>query len=180
MSRAARRPVGSLCRDPVAAGSAEALQVVWNVKPLPHTYEVGLAGAQAGYAIASGTGLPDLTTAPPPEYDGPGDAWGPEHLLLAAVSSCFLFTFRAVAKASHIDFVEIDATASGTVDKTDGTVRFADIVLRTTVTTASGADAAAVQRAVDKAAARCLVSSSLQTPVRVEATIRSAAGAAAA
>ena len=150
------------------------------MKPLPHTYEVALAGAQAGYAIVSGTGLPDLTTAPPSEYDGPGDAWSPEHLLLAAVSSCFLFTFRAVAKASHIDFVEVEAATSGTVDKTAGTIRFADILLRTTVTAASGADPAAVHRAVDKAAARCLVSSSLQTPVRVEAAIRSAAGAAAA
>jgi uncharacterized OsmC-like protein len=30
-------------------------------------------------------------------FDGPGDAWSPENLLLAAVQSCFLFTFQAVA-----------------------------------------------------------------------------------
>jgi organic hydroperoxide reductase OsmC/OhrA len=37
-------------------------------------------------------GLPDLRSAPPLDFDGPGDAWRPEHLLLAAVETCFLFT----------------------------------------------------------------------------------------
>jgi organic hydroperoxide reductase OsmC/OhrA len=142
------------------------------MKPLPHNYEVALTGAAAGYATVSGAGLPDLTTAPPAEYDGPGDAWSPEDLLLAAVSSCFLFTFRAVAKASHVEFVEIEARTSGTVDRSAGTVRFTDIVIRAAVTAAAGVDVAAVQRAIDKTAARCLVTSSLATPVRVEATIR--------
>lgn len=150
------------------------------MKPLPHDYEVTLTGAAAGYATVSGAGLPDLTTAPPTEYDGPGDAWSPEHLLLAAISSCFLFTFRAVAKASHVEFLDLDAHTAGTVDKGAGTARFTDIVVRATVTTAGGTDAATVQRAIDKAATRCLVSSSLATPVRVEATIRGAAPAAAA
>jgi peroxiredoxin-like protein len=148
------------------------------MKPLPHGYEITLSGASAGYATASAAGLPDLTTAPPAEYDGPGDAWSPEHLLLAAVSSCFLFTFRAVANASHVEFVEIQADTAGTVDRTSGVTRFTDIVVRPTVTTPAGADAAAVQRAIDKAASRCLVSSSLNIGVRVEPTIRQSAAAA--
>ena len=148
------------------------------MKPLPHAYEITLTGAPAGYATASAAGLPDLTTAPPAEYDGPGDAWSPEHLLLAAVSSCFLFTFRAVAKASHVDFVEVDAVTAGTVDRTGGVTRFTDIVLRPTVTMPAGADTAAMQRAIDKAASRCLVSSSLNAPVRVEPAIRESAAAA--
>jgi peroxiredoxin-like protein len=148
------------------------------MKPLPHGYEVTLTGAAAGYATVSAAGLPDLTTAPPTDYDGPGDAWSPEHLLLAAVSSCFLFTFRAVARASHVEFVEVEADTAGTVDRTGGVTRLTDIILRPTVTTPSGADAAAVQRAIDKAASRCLVSSSLDTPVQVQPTIRESAVAA--
>ena len=148
------------------------------MKPLPHAYEITLTGASAGYATASAAGLPELTTAPPAEYDGPGDAWSPEHLLLAAVSSCFLFTFRAVAKASHVDFVEVEAVTAGTVDRTGGVTRFTDLVIRPTVTVPGGADAGAVQRAIDKAASRCLVSSSLETPVHVESTIHASAAAA--
>ena len=47
-------------------------------------------------------GVPELRTAPPLDFDGPGDAWSPEQLLLAAVEeACFLLTFRSVAQAEH-------------------------------------------------------------------------------
>jgi organic hydroperoxide reductase OsmC/OhrA len=148
------------------------------MKPLPHEYGIELVGGPDGYATVAGPGLPCLTVAPPCEYDGPGDAWSPEHLLLAAVTACFLFTFRAVAKASHVEFLEVTANTSGTVDRTAGATRFTDIAVCATVTTAAGADRAAVQRAIDKTATHCLVSSSLSAPVRVEATIHGAAAAA--
>jgi organic hydroperoxide reductase OsmC/OhrA len=62
------------------------------MKPLPHRYTVRLAGGPGGHATVTADGLPDLRTAPPLDFDGPGDAWSPEHLLLAAVETCFLFT----------------------------------------------------------------------------------------
>lgn len=145
------------------------------MKPLPHDYDVDLVGGQQGYATISAAGLCDLTVAPPRDYDGPGDAWSPEHLLLAAVSSCFLFTFRAVARASHADFVDVDARTWGSVSKVDGVVRFADIVVRATVTAAPGANIELLRRAIDKTASRCLVSSSLAVAVRVEAEVHAVA-----
>lgn len=148
------------------------------MKPLPHDYEVYLTGGPQGYATNSAAGLADLTTAPPSEYDGPGDAWSPEHLLLAAVSSCFLFTFRAVARASRVDFLDVDARTWGSVSKVDGVVRFSEIVVRTTVTAAPGCNVEALRRAIDKTASHCLVSSSLVVPVRVEAVVHAAASAA--
>jgi organic hydroperoxide reductase OsmC/OhrA len=66
------------------------------MKPLPHEYEVHLTGGLTGYAQVSATGIPELRTAPPADYDGPGDAWSPEHLL-ASIQTCFLFTLRASA-----------------------------------------------------------------------------------
>ncbi|HEX6213112.1 MAG TPA: hypothetical protein VF136_20190, partial [Methylomirabilota bacterium] len=65
------------------------------MKPLPHQYGLRLSGGPTGYARVAGDGLPELRTAPPVDYDGPGDAWSPEHLLLASVQACFLFTLRA-------------------------------------------------------------------------------------
>jgi organic hydroperoxide reductase OsmC/OhrA len=70
------------------------------MKPLPHSYEIALSGGPAGYATLSTEGVPALSSAPPKEFDGPGDAWSPEHLLLASVLACFIFTFRAVARGS--------------------------------------------------------------------------------
>jgi organic hydroperoxide reductase OsmC/OhrA len=74
------------------------------VKPLPHHYTVRLAGSPSGDAIVTADGPPELRSAPPLDFDGPGDAWSPEHLLLAAVETCFLFTLRAMARASRIEF----------------------------------------------------------------------------
>ena len=87
---------------------------------MPHRYDVRLTGGPAGYATLSAPGMPELKSAPPLDYDGPGDAWSPEHLLLAAVETCFLFTFRAVAKVSKIEFVTLDLASEGTLDRQGG------------------------------------------------------------
>ena len=60
--------------------------------------------------------------------------------------------------------------------KVDGAVRFADIVVRATVTAAPGSNIELLRRAIDKTASHCLVSSSLAVPVRVEAEVHAAAG----
>jgi peroxiredoxin-like protein len=109
--------------------------------------------------------------APPVEYDGPGDAWTPEHLLLAAVQACFLFTLRAVARASRIELLHVDVDTSGTVDRSGGVTRFTDIVLSPTVTLAAGTDRERINRLLEKADQACLVSASLSTPVRLQAAV---------
>lgn len=138
------------------------------MKALPHRYEVRLSGGPSGYATLSTSGVPDLRSAPPLDYDGPGDAWSPEHLLLAAVETCFLFTLRAVAKASKITFAALDLTSEGTVDRQDGVTRFTQIVLRPRLTIPPGTDGERALWVLDKSERTCLVSASLSTTVRVE------------
>ena len=98
------------------------------MKPLPHLYEVTLLSSPKGYATLLMDGVPELRSAPPSNFGGPGDAWSPEHLLLASVETCFVFTFRAVAEASKFDFLSLEVSGSGTVDRKDGATRFIDIV----------------------------------------------------
>jgi peroxiredoxin-like protein len=121
-----------------------------------------------GRATLSSGGVPDLATAPPLEFDGPGDAWSPEQLLLAAVEACFLLTFRAIAQASRIEFASLAVEAEGIVDRRDGGMRFTEIVLRPRVTLPAGEDPVRVRRALEKAERGCLVSASLATPIRLE------------
>lgn len=70
------------------------------MKPLPHHYAVHLTGGPAGYAQLSTAGVPELRTALPEDYEGPGDAWSPEH---PSVQACFLFTLRAIAHLSKLN-----------------------------------------------------------------------------
>ena len=141
------------------------------MKLLPHYYNVHLDCGPSGYAELTTPGMPGLRTAPPREYDGPGDAWSPEHLLLASVQACFLFTFRAVARMSKLEFIHLDVEAAGTVDRPDDVTRFTEIVLRSRLTLARGADRARALQVLQRSERACLVSASLSTPVRFEAEI---------
>ncbi|MCC7416775.1 MAG: OsmC family protein [Acidobacteria bacterium] len=138
------------------------------MKPLPHRYEVHLMGGPSGYAQVSTPGVPELRMAPPADFDGPGDAWGPEHLLLASVQACLAFTLRAVARLSKLEFSALDVEAAGTVDRQDGVTRFTEIVLRPRLAVPAGTDVERARRAVEKAEKACLISASLSTPVRLE------------
>lgn len=138
------------------------------MKPLPHSYEVQLVGGADGYATVSAAGIPELQSAPPLDFDGPGDAWSPEHLLLAAVETCFLFTLRSVASASKLEFASLELSGYGKVDRKDGATRFIEIVLRPRLRLSAGADKDRALRILEKSERACLVSASLSTPVRIE------------
>jgi peroxiredoxin-like protein len=144
------------------------------MKPLPHRYDVRLAGGPAGYATLSASGLPDFKSAPPLDYDGPGDAWSPEHLLLAAVETCFLFTLRAVAKAAKIEFAALELSSEGIVDRQEKVTRFTEIVLRPRLTIFQGTDRGRALWVLQKSEQACLVSASLATPIRLEPEILTA------
>ena len=141
------------------------------MKPFPHEYDVHLIGGPTGHATLSTPGIPDLQTAPPKEFDGPGNAWSPEHLLVAAVQACLLLTLRAIARASKVEFVSLDVEATGTVDRVDGITRFTGIVLRPRLVIPPGSDRARALHVLEKSERHCLVTASLSTPVRMEAEI---------
>lgn len=141
------------------------------MKPLPHRYQVRLAGGPSGHAVLSTPGVPELRTAPPLDFGGPGDAWSPEHLLLAAVQTCFLFTMRSVARASRVDFVSLELDAVGTVDRHEGMTRFTEIILRPRLVIPEGGDRDRALRMLEKTEKNCLVSASLSTPVRLDPEI---------
>jgi len=138
------------------------------MKPLPHNYEVQLAGGPDGSAKITAAQLPELRIAPPLDFDGPGDVWSPEHLLLAAVESCFLFTLRSVAQASKPEFLDLELAAQGTVDRKDGSMRFTEIVLRPRLRLPAGGSRERALRIIEKSEKACLVSASLNIGVRLE------------
>jgi organic hydroperoxide reductase OsmC/OhrA len=75
-----------------------------------------------------------LRTAPPVGYDGPRDAWSPEHLLLASVQACFLFTLRAIARTSKVELTSLEL--AGRKDMSRVRVAVSPLRLESTVTEA--------------------------------------------
>ena len=128
----------------------------------PHHYTVHAAAAAAeGTVVVGSDGLPALTTAPPAQFGGPGDQWSPETLLVAAAADCFILTFRAIATGSKLAWRRLDCDAEGTLDRSDGVVRFTALHLRARLLIPTGGDVERARRLVEKAETSCLVTNSL-------------------
>jgi peroxiredoxin-like protein len=113
-------------------------------------------------------GLPVLPVAAPADFDGPGDAWSPEHMLLASVQACFLLTMRAIAGLSQLTFTSLESSITGTVERKDGALRFTEIVIRPRLIVKAGTDRERAIKVMEKSERACLISASLATPIRLE------------
>src|SRR5689334_20373446 len=71
-----------------------------------------------------------INFAAPPEFGGEPGLWTPEHLLVGAVATCYVATFRAIAEHSKLSFHGMDVRVEGTLEKQEGGFRFTRIVLR--------------------------------------------------
>ena len=112
-----------------------------------------------------------INFAAPPEFGGEPGLWTPEHLLLGAVVTCYVATFRAIAEGSKLPIIGLEVAIEGKIEKQDGGFRFTQIKLRPDVAIEKSQDQERAQRLVEKAERICLVSRSLSCPVTVEARI---------
>ena len=106
--------------------------------------------------------------AAPPEFGGEAGLWTPEHFFLAAVSSCFISTFSAVAKASKLDFQGIEVAADGLVERERGGFRFTKVILRPVLILYREESREFALRLLEKAEQVCLVSRSLSSKMELE------------
>lgn len=139
--------------------------------PYPHHYTVHARSEPTGDVDVSAENLPTLRTAPPVEFDGPGDRWSPETLLCAAVANCFVLSFRAVARASRLDWNGLECRVEGKLDKVEGKTRFTEIVVHATLRVPSGADQDRATKMLEKSEQVCLISNSLVAQRRLDPTV---------
>ena len=107
----------------------------------------------------------------PPEFGGEPGVWTPEHFLLAAVASCFVETFKAVARASKLEFQGIEVGVDGLMEKDAGGLRFTRISIRPAVIIYDEAAQELALRVLSKAERNCLITRSLSSAVELESKI---------
>ena len=100
-----------------------------------HMYDIQLQWKADRMGVVSSTALPtSIEVATPPDFPkGIPGIWSPEHLFVAAVSSCLMTTFLAVAENSKFEYLEFSCDAKGVVDRKDGKFRVTEITLNPTV-----------------------------------------------
>ena len=140
---------------------------------LPHRYRVAGAGRDSGDIELTADRLITIQSASPAEFDGPGDRWSPETLLVGAVADCFILTFRAVAKASRLSWLSIDCAVTGTLDRVDRATQFTGFDITAHLVVPAGVDADAARHALEKAERNCLITNSLKGSIVLAATVES-------
>ena len=141
------------------------------MQALPHSYRASAVAAPEGLVTLASPGLSELQSAPPTEFDGSGDRWSPETLVTAAVGDCLILTFRAVAKASKLEWTSLRCEVEGTLDRVDGVMRFTHSDTKATLTLPAGFEEARARRVLEKAERNCIITASLKAEARVEMVI---------
>ena len=130
--------------------------------PYPHSYSVTASGQASGLVSVGSPGLAELPTAPPPQFDGPGDQWSPETLLCAAVADCFMLTFRALARAARLEWLQLECRVEGTLERVERVAQFTRFATFATLTIAATTDAEQARKLLGQAEHSCLISNSLR------------------
>lgn len=150
------------------------------MESLPHYYLTRAEGGPAGAVHVTAEDRPSLETAPPPEFGGPSGVWSPEHLLAASIADCFVLSFRAVARASRLEWSALTCEVEAVLDR--GAERkpcFTEFRVRPVLTLEGEADETKAGRCLEKAKVNCLITNSLSGTVHLEPRVKMAGAARA-
>lgn len=137
----------------------------------PHHYSVSAVAQTESHVALLSAHLPTLQSAPPSEFDGPGDRWSPETLLVAALADCFVLTFRAVARASALPWISLTCEMTGTLDRVERVTQFTAFRAHVQLHIPAGASQVAAHRLLERAEQTCLVTNSLKAGTHVDADV---------
>lgn len=141
------------------------------MQDFPHHYTVSASTEGTANVMLSSDGLPDLETAGPAEFGGPGDVWSPETMVSGAIANCFILTFRAIARHSKFDWLSLRCEVDGVLDRVDRVTQFTEFHVKAELTVPPGSDADRGRRLLEKAEQGCLVSNSMKASPHLEAVV---------
>lgn len=142
------------------------------MQDLPHRYVVNARADVEGEVTLASEGAPGLASLPPPQFGGPEGYWSPESLLTAAVADCFVLSFRAVARASKLDWSSLECDVTGVLDRVDRRMCFTGFSIRARLAIPDADRRERAAKLLEKAEANCLVSASLSAPVDLHCDVR--------
>ncbi len=140
----------------------------------PHQYTINASATPEGLVSLSGEKLPELRSAPPAQFGGPGDQWSPEDLIVAAVADCFVLSFRAIAAASKFAFTSLDIQVDGTLDRVEREMMFTEFSIAANLSIPADADTDRAEKLLEKAEKACLITNSLKSTVHLKSTVNRA------
>lgn len=121
---------------------------------------------------ANANGATCIEVATPPEFPkGIPGIWSPEHLFTAAVSSCLMTTFLAIAENSKLNFKSFSCQSQGKLEKVEGKFLMTEVLLKPHVVIEQESDREKALKVLDKSEAACLISNSVKSKIVMEPVI---------
>ena len=145
-----------------------------------HSYNVNISWTQNRKGMMCSPELQKVETnsancievATPPEFPGGmPNIWSPEHLFTAAVSSCLMTTFLAIAENSRLEFVSFKCGSKGILEKVDGKFMISEVLLFPEVIITDESQRERAERILEKSEKACLISNSIRSRVTMEVKI---------
>jgi organic hydroperoxide reductase OsmC/OhrA len=140
--------------------------------PFPHHYSVAVSIRPGETAKLRTAELDEIESAPPKEFDGPGDRWSPEGLLTAAVADCISLNFQGIAANSKFPWISLEGTTNAVLDRVDGKMRFTRIDTHIALAIPAGANPDRARLLLEKAEAGCPVSNTLNCEKQLTTDIK--------
>ena len=113
-----------------------------------------------------------IEVATPPQFPkGIEGVWSPEHFFTAAVNSCFMTTFLAIAENSRLEFKTFTCNAIGHLDQVEGKYMMTEIDLYPSLVITKEEDKEKALRVLEKSEKACLISNSILSKVNLHPEI---------
>lgn len=138
-----------------------------------HLYDVTVTWQHDRKGIMQSSALnKTVEVATPPEFaKGMAGIWSPEHLLVAAVNSCLMTTFLAIAENFNLDYVSFSSHGSGKLAMVDGKYMISEITLTPEVVITEETARDKAEKVLVKSEKACLISNSVKSAIHFHPVI---------
>jgi organic hydroperoxide reductase OsmC/OhrA len=113
----------------------------------------------------------ELMLSADPAFRGSAEKINPEQLVVAAVSSCQLLSFLAVAARARIQVLEYDDRAEAEMPEDERPMRLTRLTLRPRIVVGPGVTEERVLKLAELAHEECYIANSLNSEVSLEPTV---------
>jgi peroxiredoxin-like protein len=140
---------------------------------IDHVYEVDVNWIKDRVGVLYSPELNDeLNVVTPPQFPhGVDKIWSPEHLFTAAVNSCLMTTFLAIAENSQLSFVRFTSKAYGRLEMVENKYTMSEILLKPNLVVHSLQDVQKAMKILHKAESACLISNSIKSKIIFEPVV---------
>jgi organic hydroperoxide reductase OsmC/OhrA len=134
----------------------------WEKGETPFTYDA----YPRNHTIIFKNGQETVTASASPAYKGDGSKADPEDMLVAALSSCHMLSFLAIAARKKLTVTSYQDDATGFLENDGGKLWMTRVILRPKV--AIDTDAETLAHIHHQAHEACFIANSVKTQVSVE------------